>query len=141
MTATQQPTAAGTQADQVAVAALTQKVVAAWAYQDAESFASVFVDDGTMILAGVYNKGRDNIQAHMAAAFGAGEYKDTQVTGKPVDIRFLTPDVCLLLTEGGVLHKGESEVADVRQIRASWLAVKRDGQWQLAAYQNSPRNA
>lgn len=138
MTATQEPTL-GTQADQVAVAALTQKVVAAWAYADADSFASVFTDDGTMILPGLYKKGREDIHAHMTGAF-ATVYKDTQVTGKPVDMRFLAPDVCLLLTQGGVLHKGESEVADERQIRASWLAVKRNGQWQLAAYQNSPRH-
>ena len=35
----------------MAIATLTQKVVAAWAYHDAAAFASVFTEDGTMILA------------------------------------------------------------------------------------------
>ncbi|WP_034273232.1 SgcJ/EcaC family oxidoreductase [Haloechinothrix halophila] len=125
-------------ADQAAVASLTQRVVAAWAYHDADAFASVFTEDATMILPGVYRKGADEIRAYMAEAF-AGKYQGTQVTGKPVDLRFLAPDVAILLTAGGVMHKGESEVADERAIRASWLVVKRDGQWRLAAYQNSPR--
>lgn len=139
MTTTQEPTAAGSQADQVGVAALTQKVVAAWAYHDAETFAGLFVEDGTMILAGEYHKGRANILAFLTAAY-EGNYKGSQVTGKPVDMRFLAPNVCLLLTEGGVLYKGESELTEENQIRASWLAVKEDGQWKLAAYQNTPRN-
>ncbi|OZM71913.1 DUF4440 domain-containing protein [Amycolatopsis antarctica] len=128
-----------TEADQVAVAALTQKVVAAWAYHDAEAFAGVFVDEGTMILPGVYRKGREEIRAFMAEAF-ATTYKGTQVTGKPIDFRFLADDVALLLTLGGVLGADESEITTGSAIRASWLAVRREGEWKLAAYQNSPRD-
>jgi uncharacterized protein (TIGR02246 family) len=127
-------------ADAAAIAALTQKVVAAWAHQDADSFASVFVEDGTMILAGVYCEGRDAVREHMAKAF-QGPYKDTQVTGTPTGMRFLGPDVAILLSEGGVLGAGETEVTDDSAIRASWLATRQDdGQWLLAAYQNTPRN-
>jgi len=128
-----------TDADAAAIAALTQKVVAAWAYQDADTFASVFADDGTMILAGVYCEGRDQVRAHMAEAF-EGRYKGTQVTGKPISIRFLGPDTAILLSQGGVLQAGETEVSEDSAIRASWLAVRQDdGQWRLAAYQNTPR--
>lgn len=125
--------------DKAAVASLTQRVVAAWAYHDADAFASVFTEDGTMILPGVYRKGRDQIKQYMVEAF-AGKYRGTQVTGKPVDIRFFTPEVGVLLTMGGVLESGETEVTSSSAIRASWLVVKTSGQWQLAAYQNSPRD-
>lgn len=138
MTTTAETKAGPSDADQAAVASLTQRVVAAWAYHDADAFASVFTEDATMILPGVYRKGADEIRAYMTEAF-AGRYQGTQVTGKPIDLRFLAPDVAILLTAGGVLHQGESDVADERAIRASWLVVKRDGQWRLAAYQNSPR--
>lgn len=138
MTTTEQPVS-GTPADQAAVSALTQRVVVAWAHHDAEAFADVFVEDGTMILSGVYRKGRQEISAYMAEAF-AGPYRGTQVTGTPIDMRFLAPDVCLLLTMGGVLEQGQTEVTSDSAIRASWLAVRRDGQWRLAAYQNSPRD-
>ncbi len=130
------PATAAPEADMAAIAALTQKVVAAWAYNDAESFAGVFVEDGTMILPGIYLKGRDAIHAYLAESF-AGPYKGTQVTGRPLDLRLLGADCGILLTQGGVLPAGHTEVPDEQSIRASWLVVKRDGEWRLAAYQNS----
>jgi uncharacterized protein (TIGR02246 family) len=128
--------AAASAADTAAVAALTQKVIAAWAYNDAESFAGVFVEDGTMILPGVFKKGREAIHAYLVESF-AGQYKGTQVTGRPLDIRFFGPDSGILITQGGVLPAGHTEVPDEQSIRASWVVVKRDGEWKLAAYQNS----
>jgi uncharacterized protein (TIGR02246 family) len=124
--------------DAAAIAALTQRMVAGWAYGEAETIADLFVEDGTMILAGVYCANRDEVREYMAKAF-EGRYKGTQVTGKPISIRALGPDVAILLSQGGVLEAGETEVSETGAIRASWLVVRRDGQWRLAAYQNSPR--
>ncbi|MEV6623810.1 SgcJ/EcaC family oxidoreductase [Amycolatopsis sp. NPDC051106] len=130
-------TEAGTAADQAAIAALTQKVIAAWAYGDADGFANVFTEDGTMILPGIFKKGREEIRAFLVESF-AGNYKGTQVTGRPIEIRFFTPDSGVLITQGGVLAAGETEVTDSQSIRASWTVVKRDGSWHLASYQNTP---
>lgn len=127
-----------TEADKAAIAALTQKVVTSWAYHDAEAFASVFAEDGTMILSGVYCDGPEQVRDYMAEAFKT-HYQGTQVTGKPISIRALGPDTAILLSLGGVLAPGETEVSPDSAIRASWLAVRRDGQWRLAAYQNTPR--
>jgi uncharacterized protein (TIGR02246 family) len=125
--------------DQAAVAAVSQRIVNAWANQDAEAFADVFTEDATMILPGLYKKGRDEIRDHMKGAF-AGPYKGTRVTGQPIDMRFYGRNTAVLVTQGGVLAPGESEVAGERAIRASWIVVReKDGQWRLAAYQNSPR--
>lgn len=128
-----------TDADKAAVAGLTQRLVAAWSGHNADAFADLFVEDGTMILPGVFCTGRSEIRAFMEHAFET-EYKDSQVTGQPLDLRFLASDVAVLLTEGGVLAPGDTEVSADRAIRATWLAVKQDGQWRLANYQNSPRN-
>jgi uncharacterized protein (TIGR02246 family) len=125
-------------ADKVAIASLTQRVIAAWAYHDAGSFADVFTEDGTMVLAGVYRKGRAQIRDYMAAAF-EGAYRGTQVTGKPLDMRPLGRDAAILLSLGGVLEAGESEVSQTSAVRAAWVVVRQDGQWRLAAYQNTPR--
>jgi uncharacterized protein (TIGR02246 family) len=139
MTTTSVSPAAGLSADdQAAVASLPQRIVAAWAEHDADAFASVFTEDGTMILPGLYRKGREEIRAFMGDAF-AGPFKGTRVTGQPIDIRFFTPDSGILITQGGVLAPGETEVSAERAIRASWVVAKHDGEWKLAAYQNSPR--
>lgn len=127
-----------TQADMAAIASLTQRMIAAWAVQDAEAIADLFVEDGTLILAGTYCDNRAAIQDYFTKAF-QGEYRGTQVTGKPLASRFFGPDAGVLLTTGGVLEPGETEVSDKQAIRASWTVVRRDGEWRLAAYQNTPR--
>jgi uncharacterized protein (TIGR02246 family) len=132
-------TAQPTKADLAAIASLTQRMIAAWAVADAEAIAGLFVEDGTMILAGTYCDSRAAIQDYFAEAF-KGEYNGTQVTGKPLASRFFGPDAGVLLTVGGVLEPGETEVSSKQGIRASWTVVRRDGEWWLAAYQNTPRD-
>jgi len=124
--------------DEAAVAAVPQRVVDAWAEQDADAFAGVFTADGTMILPGLFLKGKDDIRAYMSKAF-AGPYQGTRVTGKPLDLR-VHGNLGIVVTHGGVLAAGDTEVTDARAIRATWVVVKDDGEWRLAAYQNSQAN-
>src|SRR5215470_4350775 len=126
--------------DVAAITQIPQRVIAAWADHDADAFAAVFTKDSSMILPGdVYRKGRDEIRAFFAAGFN-GPYQGTEVTGEPLDIQFVTPDVAVLITEGGVLAPGETTVAAERLIRATWVVAKQDNGWQLAVYHNSPVN-
>jgi len=126
-------------ADQTAIAGTPQRLIAAWAARDADAFAGLFTEDGTMILPGVYRKGRADISAYMAYAF-ATVYRDTTVTGRPIDLKPIGPDAVALITEGGVVAPGETELSPAATIRASWILVKRDGGWQIALYQNCPRD-
>jgi uncharacterized protein (TIGR02246 family) len=121
------------------IAAVPGRLVSAWAANDAEAFAQLFTPDGTLILPGVYKKGRDDIRKFMAAGY-AGPYKGTSVTGTPLDVKPLGTDAVALLTVGGVLAPGEKEVATKEAIRASWILVRDDGTWRLAVYQNCPRD-
>lgn len=117
------------------------RLVAAWAKNDADGVASVFTDDGILILPGdVYKKGREEIRAFMAAAY-AGPFKGSGVTGNPVDVRFAADDIALLRTHGGILPEGETEIDPELAVRSTWVVVKQDNEWKLAAYQNSPRGA
>jgi len=122
------------------LAAVPGRLVSAWAAQDAEAFSQLFIQDGTMILPGVYKKGREDIRKHMEAGY-AGPYKGTSVTGTPLEVKPLGSDAFALITVGGVLAPGEEEVSTKEAIRASWILVKDDdGTWRLAVYQNCPRD-
>lgn len=121
------------------IAAVPGRLVSAWAANDAEAFSQLFTQDGTLILPGVYQKGRDDIRKFMEAGY-AGPYKGTTVTGTPLDIKPLGTDAVALLTVGGVLEPGEKEVSTKQAIRAAWILVRDDGTWRLAVYQNCPRD-
>jgi uncharacterized protein (TIGR02246 family) len=125
--------------EQAEIAAVPARMVAAWAAHDADAFADLFTTDGTLILPGVYKKGHQEIREFMAAGF-AGPYKGSRVTGSPIDMKPLANDAVALLTAGGVIGVGETELSDKAAIRASWILVKRDGTWRLAVYQNCPRD-
>jgi uncharacterized protein (TIGR02246 family) len=123
----------------VAAAVVCERVVDAWAKADADAFAEVFTEEGSMCLPGVYRKGRDEIRRFMADGF-AGPFRGTRVTGRPIDAMVLNDDAVVITTTGGVLAPGEQEVAAARAIRATWVVVRRDGDWRLTAYQNTPRD-
>jgi len=117
------------------------RLVAAWARNDAEAVANVFTEDGVLILPGdVFKRGRDEIKSFLAAAY-AGPFKGTGVTGRPVDLRFVGEDVALIRTHGGLVAAGETDIAPELAVRSTWVVVRRDGEWLLAGYQNSPRGA
>ncbi|MFL6163719.1 MAG: SgcJ/EcaC family oxidoreductase [Jatrophihabitantaceae bacterium] len=125
-------------ADQTEVEEVPGRIVAAWHAKDADAFAATFTEDGSMILPGdVYLTGRQRIRDFMAEAF-SGPYRGTQVTGTPLAVKPLADDVVLVLTQGGVLADGESEVPAANAIRASWLLRRVDGRWLITAYQNTP---
>jgi uncharacterized protein (TIGR02246 family) len=126
--------------DQADVRALPQRIVDAWAGNDADAFADTFTPDATMILPGdVFLHGRTAIRDYMAHAY-AGPLKNTRVTGTPLALSFIAADVAVVITEGGVLEPGQTVVAPEREIRATWVAAKQDDHWLLSAYHNSPVN-
>jgi uncharacterized protein (TIGR02246 family) len=128
-----------TAADQAAIAAVPARMVAAWAAHDADAFADLFTEDGTLMLPGFYHKGKDNIREFMTKGY-AGPYKGTRVTGAPIDIKPLGTGSVALITRGGVIPAGETELPGEAAIQASWILVKRNRKWLLAVYQNSPFN-
>lgn len=115
------------------------RLIEAWSRNDAGGVADVFTEDGILILPGdVFKQGRDEVRSFMAAAY-AGPFKGTGVTGKPVDLRFVSDDVALIRTHGGILAPGQTEIDPQLAVRSTWVIVKKDGTWFLAGYQNSPR--
>ncbi|HEY9373077.1 SgcJ/EcaC family oxidoreductase, partial [Streptomyces sp.] len=57
---------------------------------------------------------------------------------KQLSLRFVGRDAAIVVSESGILFPGQTEVSDTGKVNATWVFEKRDGQWLIAAYHNSP---
>ena len=130
-------TTAGSDADRQAVLEPLAALYRAWEANDAETFVADYTDDASVIQPGVYEKDREEIRTTMAAAF-AGPLSGSRAIDHPVDVRFLTDDTAIVVSEGGIIFPGQDAVASERLVRATWVLVRRDGGWRIASYHNSP---
>jgi uncharacterized protein (TIGR02246 family) len=120
--------------DESAVLAAIGGQYAAWAANDVDAFAAFYAQDATVVQPGVYKKDREEIRRTMAAAF-AGPLKGSRVLGEIQGVRFLGPDVAVVISLEGILLAGETDLAADRQVRATWLLARQDGTWLIAALQ------
>jgi uncharacterized protein (TIGR02246 family) len=114
------------------------RIQAAWAANDAEAFADVFAEHGSLLMQDDQLTSSEQIRAYMTHAFN-GPYKGARVKGLPIAVSFLGDDVAMVITEGGVLMPGDVDIAAERLIRATWVIVKQtDGRLKLVSHQSSP---
>ena len=121
-------------------AALTvaMRIQAAWKANDAARFARTFTENGSLLMRDTQLTSRAEIRAFMAAGF-AGAFKGAHVKGWPIAVRFPAEDIAIVVTEGGIVMPGETDIADRNFIRATWVIVKRDrARLQLLSHHSSP---
>jgi uncharacterized protein (TIGR02246 family) len=132
----------------VASAAIEERAVldviranyAAWAANDAEAFANLYLEDATVVQpGGVYKQGKEAVRNSMALAF-AGPLKSSTVVDQPANVRILGNDAAIAIGGAGVLMAGETEVPAQRMVRATWVFAKQNGTWLIAAYHNCALN-
>ncbi len=128
---------AGSDTDRQAILDVLTGLYRAWEAGDAEAFVADYTDDASVVQPGVYKKDREEIRTAMAAAF-AGLLNGSRATDHPVDVRFLTGDTAIVVSEGGIIFPGQDAVASERLVRATWVLVRRDDAWRIASYHNSP---
>ena len=121
------------------VMSVIQAVYDAWADGDADTFARLYTDDATVVQPGIYKQNNDVIRTTMAAAF-AGPLKGSRVLDEPQSVRFLGSDAAVVITESGILMAGQDELPAGGLVRCTWVLTRRDEQWYVAAYHNSPAN-
>ena len=109
----------------------------AWAAGDAAGMVADYTEDATAILPGSIRLGRDAIRESMSAAF-AGPLMGTSTYNRQLGLRFLGRELAILISESGILFPGQTEVPEEARVNATWVLVKRDGRWLIAAYHNSP---
>jgi len=123
--------------DEAAIAAVLDASYKAWAAGDAEGMVADYTPDATAIMPGSLRDSRKTIRESMAAAF-AGPLKDTSVSNRQLSIRFLGDDAAIVVSDGGILFGGQTEVPEEAKVNATWVFSRRGGQWLIAAYHNSP---
>jgi uncharacterized protein (TIGR02246 family) len=106
-----------------------------WDRNDADAIADLFIENGSLLIGDEQLKGREAIREYMAAAF-AGGLKGSQLVEQPVEIKLLTEDTAVAITEGGMVTNGGTEPDN--QSRTMWVTTKRNGDWWLVSYQSSP---
>jgi uncharacterized protein (TIGR02246 family) len=126
--------------DVAAIQAVLADSYKAWEAGDADGMVADYTADATAIMTGSLRDSRDVIRTSMAAGF-AGPLRGSSTWNEPLSLRFVGRDAAILISRSGILFPGETEVPDERKVNATWVLEKRDGQWLIAAYHNSPAGA
>src|SRR5581483_10561222 len=124
--------------DEDAVRELFTTMYAAWAAGDADGFVAAYREDATVVLPGVYHRGREAVRGYMAAGF-AGPLRGSRALDEPEEIRFLGGDTAIVVSRAAVLMPGERAVPPERERVATWVLAKEGREWTVAAYANAPR--
>jgi uncharacterized protein (TIGR02246 family) len=109
----------------------------AWAGQDAARFAACYADDATVIGPGIYLRGREDISASMAAAFG-GPLKGSKRPHSAQSVRFLSGDTAVVVTRSATIFSGEAQAPPERQHLVTWILTRSDGSWLVEANHMGP---
>jgi uncharacterized protein (TIGR02246 family) len=123
--------------DEAAIQAVLVDSYKAWEAGDADGMVANYTADATAIMTGSLRDSRDVVRENMALAF-EGPLKGTSTYNKQLSLRFVGRDAAIAVYESAILFGGETEVPDTGKVNATWVFEKRDGQWLIAAYHNSP---
>ena len=123
--------------DETEVRGLYRQILSGWNRRNADAIAGVFDDDGVAIgFDGSELGGRTNIARIHKKIFA--DHQTGAFVGKVRDVRFLNPDVAVLSAVAGMVLPGESDLDPDRNAVQTLIAVKRNHEWRVAVYQNTP---
>jgi len=129
-------TAANT-TDETAVRALYQELMDGWNRGSGDAFAAAFTEDGDLVaFDGTHFEGREEIAPFHQQLFDKW-LKGTRLVGEVKNVRFLSPDVAVMHAVGSTVMRGKSEPSPERDSIQTLVATRQDGEWRLAAFQNT----
>jgi uncharacterized protein (TIGR02246 family) len=126
-----------TAADQKAALTVAMRIQAAWKANDPDMFADMFTENGSLLMKDRQLHSREEIRGFMAGLF-SGSHRGARVIGWPVEVQFLSGEVAMVITEGGIVMPGEADVADTNLIRSTWVIAKKPEGLKLVSHQSSP---
>ena len=124
------------QYEETEVRALYRQIVSGWNRRSADAIAELFADDGHAIgCDGSEFKGRAEIAAVHRHIFD--DHRTGAFVGKVRSVRFLNPEVAVLCAVAGMVMPGKSDLEPDRNAVQTLVAVKREGRWRAAVFQNT----
>jgi uncharacterized protein (TIGR02246 family) len=123
--------------DEAAVARLYEAVISGWNEHDGDAFAAPFAADGTVIgFDGSEIDGRDAIASEMTQIFA--DHETAPYVAKVKSLRLLSPEVALLRAIVGMIPPEKAELEPSRNAHQTVIALKRDDEWSIVLFQNTP---
>ena len=119
------------------IRALHRRLLEAWDAQDAVAYAELFSLDGALVgFDGSTVDGRDDIRSHVGGIFA--DHETGSYVAAVRDARLLNSDVGVVRAVAGLIPAGQGEINPAANAIQSLVAVKEDGTWRAALFQNTP---
>ena len=132
-------------AERRAILELGQALQDAWNRGDAAGYASLFTDDADFVAwTGEYGQGRQAIEDGHRPLFDgplAGSrmvlVDDDAEPARPESLRFVRPDVAIMVTSGAVTLDGQSATGPDHESVQTFVLIKNGNRWRVAAFHNT----
>ena len=128
-------------ADRRAILGLGHALQDAWNRGDAAGFASPFTDDASFVAwNGLHGYGRQAIEdAHRPLLAGplAGSRMVLVDADGPESLRFVRPDVAIMVTSGAVTIADQSATGSDHEAVQTFVLAKNGDRWQITGFHNT----
>ena len=123
--------------DENAVVALYLQMLDGWNRHSADAFAATFTPDGVSIgFDGSQMSGQTEIAATLQQIFD--NHLTAPYISKVRDVHFLSPEVAVLRAVAVMVPPGQTDINPEVNTIQTLVAVRRDGTWRIALFQNTP---
>jgi uncharacterized protein (TIGR02246 family) len=123
--------------DDTEIRALYQQLLDGWNKRSADAMAEPFAEDGELIgFDGSQLEGQSEIASHLQQIFA--DHPTPVYVGKVKNVRLLGSGVADLRAVAGMVPPGQSDIQPNLNTHHTIIAVKREGKWRIALYQNTP---
>jgi uncharacterized protein (TIGR02246 family) len=119
------------------VRALYQALLEAWNRRDAKAFAGLLAEESSVIgFDGSQMEGPVEVEGALGQIFK--DHPTAAYVSIVRGVRFLTPDVAVLRAVAGMVPPGQNDIKPEVNTVQSLVAVRQEGKWRIALFQNTP---
>src|SRR5262245_6517142 len=124
--------------NETAVRSVVTGITDAWNARDTAGIAARFTDTGVLIAGdGTQRTGRAEIEHYFAQLAATVLPVGTRFTSQVTSLRFVQPDMAIVISEGGFLLPGDTAVTPNRYGVQSFVVVRDGNAWRAALVQRT----